>query len=95
VKHCDLPAILARANAATRIVDVQDSPAVTIAADDAYAIGDVTGTDVPTMAAELAKLRAGLALALALLEGGATKFDIRNLYVLLPPDEKGADDGQV
>ena len=91
-KHCDLTAILARASSASRTVDVQDSPAVTIAADDAYSIGDVTRTDVPAMVDEIAALRGGLSLALTLLEGGALKSDVRNLYALLPPDEKETDD---
>lgn len=144
MKHCDLPAILARAKAAVfdevqigtalATADIRaeiiagmkasvaawesDPPAdmfvarlgrwvVRIANDWREVDGAARGildwlyraeqsrAEVPALVDEIARLRGGLALALTLLEAGALKSDIRNLYALLPPDEKGSNDGQV
>lgn len=59
-----LPEILELAAKVERMVDVRDSPAVTIAADDAYEIGDLARDHVRAMAAEIEQLRAGLEEAL-------------------------------
>lgn len=53
-----------------------------------------TGDD---MGDEIVALRGGLTMALRLLEEYAysvPKSDVRPLYALLPPDEKGTDDGK-
>lgn len=103
MKHCDLPAILARAAAAARVVDVQGSSGVTIHADDVYKIGDVTQGDVPALVAEIEALRAGLDEAIGLF-GDASQYkgeflaskhgdaeDIARLRVLLPPTTETPD----
>ena len=57
IEPCNLSEILTRAAAADRMVDVQDSAAVTIHKDDAYKIGDCVRVDIPAMADEILMLR--------------------------------------
>ena len=57
VSVCNLPEILSRAKRGARLVDVQDSEAVTIHVDDAYEIGNLLRDDVSALVAELIETR--------------------------------------